>query len=255
MEVKRESKRAGGRVAEGGRFWRATMPAGGVSGGGGTASRECGGGNAGSFAVASGDLARPDRSVLARTAPLASRVSKNGKMLPEGKYARVERERRFLVERLPGEMNPARVRRIRDYYLDGTRLRLREQDEEGGSRVVKLTQKVPAPAHGAQQGFITTVYLNDDEFKVLARLPATELSKTRYSFPPFGIDVFEGELEGLLLAEAEFDSAAEAERLSIPSFIGCEVTHDPRFAGGQLVRASRTEVWRWLEEYGIRIPG
>ncbi|MGW3744351.1 hypothetical protein ACWD62_28140 [Streptomyces sp. NPDC005146] len=33
-----------------------------------------------------------------------------------------------------------------------------------------------------------------------------------------------------------------------------EVTDDPRFTGGRLVRASLSEVLDWLAEYGIR-PG
>ena len=71
--------------------------------------------------------------------------------------------------------------------------------------------------------------------------------------PPFGIDVFEGELEGLLLAEAEFDSAAEADALTPPSFILQEVSADTRFTGGQLVRASRRDIQTWLLEYGVRL--
>ena len=71
--------------------------------------------------------------------------------------------------------------------------------------------------------------------------------------PPFGIDVFEGTLEGLLLGEAEFDSAAAAEALTLPSFIGAEVSGDNRFTGGRLVRASRQDIQAWLLDYGIRL--
>ena len=86
---------------------------------------------------------------------------------------------------------------------------------------------------------------------MFAQLSAKRLSKTRYSVPPFSIDVFEGELEGLLLAEAEFDSAAEADALTPTSFIFQEVSADTRFAGGQLVRASRRDIQTWLLD-GIR---
>ena len=88
---------------------------------------------------------------------------------------------------------------------------------------------------------------------MLAQLPAKSLSKTRHSVPPFGIDVFEGTLEGLILAEAEFDSPAEAAALTLPAFILQEVTADDRFTGGQLVHASRWEVETWLVEYGITL--
>jgi CYTH domain-containing protein len=68
---------------------------------------------------------------------------------------------------------------------------------------------------------------------------------------PFGIDAFEGTLEGLLLAEAEFDSAADADALTLPSFIWPEVLADNRFTGGQLVPESGEDIRASLLEYGI----
>jgi CYTH domain-containing protein len=68
--------------------------------------------------------------------------------------------------------------------------------------------------------------------------------------PPLGIDVIEGALEGLLLAEAEFDRAAAVDALTIPSFIVAEVSADNRFTDGRLVRASRDDLQTWLMEYG-----
>lgn len=169
------------------------------------------------------------------------------------KYARIERERRFLLEKFPANASVARVRRITDRYIEGTTLRLREQSDDGGPAIFKLTQKTPARAGGAQQSLITGMYLTKEEFHVLAKLPAKELSKTRYSVPPFGIDVFEGKLEGLLLAEAEFDSPAAADALRLPSFILREVSADDRFTGGRLVDASQQDIHSWLLEYGITL--
>jgi CYTH domain-containing protein len=168
------------------------------------------------------------------------------------KYARVERERRFLLDQFPSADVVWR-RHIRDRYIDGTLLRLREQTDDSGTAVFKLTQKVPARGSGAQQVWITNIYLTEGEFRLLAELPAKILSKVRYSVPPFGIDLFEGALEGLRLAEAEFDSAAEADALVVPDFLLCEVTDDERFTGGRLVCASRPNVEEWLAEYGITL--
>lgn len=162
------------------------------------------------------------------------------------KYTQIERERRFLVTRFPTDATVVRVRHITDHYIDGTRLRLREQRDDDGALQFKLTQKLPAPGDGAQQGYITTMYLSEDEYRTFAQLPAHILRKTRYSVPPFGIDVFADALAGLMLAEAEFDSSAAADALTLPSFIGREVTTDPRFTGGRLVRASRGELLSWL---------
>jgi CYTH domain-containing protein len=152
------------------------------------------------------------------------------------KDARVEWERRFLLDRLPPDANVTQVRRITD----------RET-------VFKLTQKLPAEATGARQGLITTLYLTEAEFQLLANLPGKMLRKTRHSVPSFGIDVFEDGLAGLVMAEAEFNSGEEAPALSLPPFIVCEVTEDPRFTGGELVRASREELEKLLAEFQIRM--
>jgi len=183
----------------------------------------------------------------------AKSLGQNMKVQLQHKYARIERERRFLLAQFPSNANVVRIRRIIDRYIDGTALRLREQSEDSGLVMFKLTQKLPARASGAQQGLITSMYLTKDEFCILAQLSAKTLNKTRYSVPPFGIDVFEGPLEGLLIAEAEFDSAAAADSITLPSFIFQEVSADNRFTGGQLVCASRQDVKTWLLEYGIRL--
>jgi CYTH domain-containing protein len=173
--------------------------------------------------------------------------------MPPHKYARIERERRFLVSEFPAGAHVEKVRHITDRYIDGTRLRLREVLEDGGPTVFKLTQKIPMPGEGAQQGLITNLYLSEGEWAVLSKLPAKRLVKTRHSVPPFGVDVFEDRLAGLILAEAEFDSADDTDALVVPSFLTREVSTDVRFTGGQLANASRAELEMWLAEYGIRI--
>ncbi len=169
------------------------------------------------------------------------------------KYARIERERRFLVDRIPENFPAVRIRQITDRYIVGTTLRLRKLQDNGGPRIFKLTQKISQRGPGAQQGFITSMYLAENEYNLLAQLPAKVIHKSRHSVPPFGIDIFQGELEGLLLAEAEFDSALDAENLALPSFILIEVSSDERFTGGCLAHASRETIQTWLFEYGINL--
>lgn len=171
--------------------------------------------------------------------------------MPTHKYARIERERRFLLAQFPQNVEVERIRRITDYYLENTALRLRVQVDDGSSPVFKLTQKIPALGPGAQQGWITTMYLDQDDFLMLSRLPSRRLEKTRHSVPPFGIDVFEGALKGMILAEAEFDSSFSADALQFPSFVIGEVTNDARLTGGALVRTTREALAALLKEYGI----
>jgi CYTH domain-containing protein len=167
------------------------------------------------------------------------------------RYAKIERERRFLLGHFPADEHVVRVRRISDRYIDNTTLRLRKQSEEDYPVVFKLTQKIPKRTERAQQCLITSMYLPEERYSVLAMLSAKTLSKTRHSVPPFGIDIFKGRLSGLTLAEAEFESAADADALAIPAFISHEVTGVDRFTGGQLVCGAQEDVRAWLTEYGV----
>ncbi|WP_327358246.1 hypothetical protein [Streptomyces sp. NBC_01304] len=170
----------------------------------------------------------------------------------EGKYARIERERRFLLAGAPPPSSVTVTRWITDRYLEGTRLRLRRAEcADGGGVLFKLTQKVPADRPGAVQGLITNTYLSEAEYALLASLPAMVLSKTRLSVPPLGVDVFGTPLDGLVLAEAEFADDESARLFVPPPLCRAEVTDDARFTGGRLAVADRACLLNWLAEYGI----
>ena len=172
----------------------------------------------------------------------------------EGKYARIERERRFLLAGPPAPSAVVATFSITDRYLTGTRLRLRHVHHiDGGNDEYKFTQKIPSGLPGPVQGLITNIYLTRAEYEILARVPAAVLSKTRLRVPPVGIDIFEGELAGLIVAEAEFTSDTSTAAFSPPPYCTAEITDDPRFTGGSLVHSNRDQLALWLAEYGIRV--
>ena len=166
------------------------------------------------------------------------------------KYARIERERRFLLAALPSGIDlAAGYRQLDDLYLDGTRLRLRSVSAPGGAILEqKLGQKRRAPSDAPGHRLITSIYLDPAEYALLATLPGRQLAKRRYDFPHAGqafvIDVFLGALAGLLLAEIAFDSDAAERALALPPFAHCEVTALPQFAGGALAMSEPGDVLR-----------
>jgi len=173
---------------------------------------------------------------------------------PPGKsqqYAKRERERRFLLAEMPvGEVE--RTTTITDRYFSGTRLRLRHMIETRGVATrtyYKLTQKIPAPDGGP--GLLSTTYLNEAEFALLSTLPGAVLRKTRYSIPPFGVDVFEPPLHGLILAECEFDDDATMHSFVPPAWILAEVTADSRFTGGRLAALDAGDLAKLLSPFGV----
>jgi hypothetical protein len=88
------------------------------------------------------------------------------------------------------------------------------------------------------------------EHERLLALPGADLRKVRYRIPwspgSLALDVFEGPLEGLVMAEAELDREADALAFAQPAFAAAEVTHDERFCGGTLATAAPGQAADWL---------
>jgi hypothetical protein len=166
------------------------------------------------------------------------------------KYARIERERRFLLAALPADIDrDAGYQQLGDLYIEGTRLRLRSVCSPKGELIEqKLNQKLLAPSGDPAHRIITSVYLDSSEYAALAGLPGRRLEKRRYAYTheacTLGIDVFGGPLAGLVLAEIELDAEAELRALPLPTFVHCEVTELPLFTGGELARGDPAHVLR-----------
>lgn len=156
---------------------------------------------------------------------------------------------------MPPVDRPRTERLITDRYLEGTRLRLRRITGPAKQATQhKLTQKIPQHGGGAVQGTVTNLYLSEEEYERLAALPGLVLRKTRHSIQPLLIDVYDPPLDGLILAEVEFETDEAAAAFRPPDYVQAEVTDDPRFTGGRLVRACRPELLEWLGEFGITVP-
>jgi hypothetical protein len=161
-----------------------------------------------------------------------------GNERPQSKYARIERERRWLARELPGDL-PARYERIDDLYLAGTRLRLRRVSDPDGVVIQrKLGQKELIPGSPATHTRITTLYLSAAEYALFEKLPGARLSKRRHRYPHAGrlyaIDVFAGALAGLILVECDAGTDDELEALSAPPLAARDVTDLAALRGGAL---------------------
>jgi hypothetical protein len=139
---------------------------------------------------------------------------------------------------------------IVDHYLAGTRLRLRAVLDPASRRAThyKLAQKV---AGEDEPGLITNLYLSPEEYAALHGLPGHGLEKLRLSVPPLGIDVFHGPLEGLVLAEVEFESDDAMLSFEMPLSFVAEVTYDRRFAGATLARTTSDDLGPLLRSFGL----
>src|SRR6185436_8139769 len=98
-------------------------------------------------------------------------------IVPESKYARVERERRYLLSDLPEGLTRADPHlQITDNYLTGTRLRLRKVREPRTNKwTVKLTQKFAPDPNDFSRTIITNIYLNALESETLDMFSENEI--------------------------------------------------------------------------------
>ena len=177
--------------------------------------------------------------------------------MPESKYARVERERRYLLQDLPAGLNRADHHlQITDNYLTGTRLRIRKvRDPRSNKWIVKFTQKFAPNPDDLSRTIITNTYLNAVEAETLAIFEANEIRKNRYPFEfagrKFSIDMFLGDLFGLVLAEVSFETDEELESFPKPPFAFAEVTNIDVFTGGRLCYLTFEDIRNEIARRGL----
>ena len=186
-----------------------------------------------------------------------AKLTDQNTIVPESKYARIERERRYLLQDLPEGLSRADHHlQITDNYISGTRLRLRKvRDPQTNKWVVKFTQKFAPDTDDLSRTTITNTYLNPIEADTLAIFEANEIRKNRYHFEfegrQFSVDMFLGDLFGLVLAEVSFDNDDELENFSPPPFVLAEVTNNELFSGGRLSQLSFADLKDELIRLGL----
>lgn len=158
---------------------------------------------------------------------------------PKSDYYWVELERRWLCRDFPRERIKS-SELITDLYVEGARLRLREARPLDGSAPKRRLSRKADVDH--QTRLITSIYLAEDEFAVLAAsLRGSRLKKVRHRLQcapeiMIAVDEFQDELKGLVLAEVEFKTPELMAAFPMLEFAVREVTDDARYSGGNLVK-------------------
>ena len=177
-----------------------------------------------------------------------AKLTEQNTVVPDSKYARVERERRYLLQDLPEGLTRADPHlQITDNYITGTRLRVRKVREPRTNKwTVKFTQKFAPNPDDLSRTIITNTYLNPLEAETLSVFNTNEIRKNRYYFDfegrRFSVDMFLGDLFGLVLAEVGFETDAELDNYRKPPFALADVTNEALFTGGRLSELTFSEV-------------
>ncbi|HEX5899404.1 MAG TPA: CYTH domain-containing protein [Solirubrobacteraceae bacterium] len=149
----------------------------------------------------------------------------------------MEIERKFLVAQQPSDLVRWPSTAIEQGYLaiteDGPEVRVRRRD-----RRTWLTVKSGAGRVRVEE----EIEIEPERFDRL--WPLTEgrrIEKTRYEIPAgdglvIELDVYAGDLEGLVTAEVEFASEEDAEAYVAPDWLGPDITEDLRYKNQRLAR-------------------
>jgi CYTH domain-containing protein len=156
----------------------------------------------------------------------------------------LEIERKFLVRQLPEVVGYPVVRILQGYVAieeGGTEVRVRSKDDADHTLTIK-----------SKGGMVRGEYetpITADQFATL--WPTTEgrrVEKDRYAIPhgrhTIELDKYVGSLAGLVVAEVEFETEADAEGFTPPDWMGEDVTDLKELKNQQLALHGAPE---WLE--------
>ncbi len=150
-----------------------------------------------------------------------------------------EIERKFLVDRIPADLDEDRSRRISQGYLavdESVEVRLRRIDDE---------RLITAKKGSGETREEIEVPLEAGAFDRLWKLTESRrIAKRRFQVPLEDghcaeVDVYSGDLEGLVVAEVEFSSEEEGDGFRAPEWFGRELTGDHRYANQELAMHGR----------------
>lgn len=147
----------------------------------------------------------------------------------------MEIERKFLPAELPEDLSEYEVHQIEQGYLcTDPVVRIRRQDSD-----YYLTYK----SKGLLSREEYNLPLTAEAYEHLKpKADGRVIVKKRYLIPfdarlTVELDVFEGDLKPLVLAEIEFGSEEEAKTFAAPAWLGQDVTYDPHYHNSEMSKA------------------
>ena len=153
-----------------------------------------------------------------------------------------EIERKFKVKKVPQEiLDTVTPLELVQTYLDAPEGQERRVRAINNERFF-ITVKIP---HVSSNGLIREELekeISKEDYELfLHQQNGTQIKKKRYKVPVSGnltyeVDVYESELEGLLVVEVEFPSEEIANAFKKPDWFGREVTSDKRYKNASLAK-------------------
>ncbi len=143
----------------------------------------------------------------------------------------MEIERKFTISNLPEDLASYPAHHIEQGYLSTDPVvRIRRQDEDyyltykGSGMLVREEYNLPLTKESYEH--------------MKPKADGIIITKKRYNIPlgnyTIELDVFESDLDGLIIAEVEFQTQEEAENFTPPDWFEKDVTFDPKYHNNYL---------------------
>lgn len=163
-----------------------------------------------------------------------------------------EFELTYLARSLPETLFASPSKEILDIYIpasaDHATLRIRKRGE-----VYEITKKQPVHGSDSSHQIENTIPLTKAEFEELSQIQGKRVRKVRYQYSEenieYEVDVFQDDLEGLILVDVEFDSTAEKSKFIPPDWLLQDVTQEEFIAGGVLCGKKYSDLEPELSKY------
>ena len=144
----------------------------------------------------------------------------------------MEIERKFLTKHIPFDITVYPYKQISQAYISfSPTIRIRQSNED-------YILTVKGKGHLAREEFELPLSKEDYD-KLFLKTEGTPVIKKRYLVPIDGgltaeVDIYEGELEGLMTTEVEFHSLEAAENFVAPDWFGKDVSEEKAYKNTSL---------------------
>lgn len=165
----------------------------------------------------------------------------------------MEIERKFLVKELPENLENYDCKFLEQAYISIApviRIRTVSNKKTGVKRYILTVKSIGTKSK--EDGMLAHEEFEIDIEKeaydnLMKKTEGIVISKYRYIIPladnlKVELDVFKGDLEGLIMAEIEFPTEDMAKKYDPPAFLSKEVTYDTRFHNNSMTRMSKSQI-------------
>ncbi len=168
----------------------------------------------------------------------------------------IEYEKTYLLKFVPNDLIKTPYKEIVDIYIpqntEHPKLRIRKNGNK-----YEICKKYPVSRADASTQHEFTIPITLAEFEELSgNLHGKRSRKNRYYYKYNNkiaeIDVFQGDLRGLILADFEFESEKEKAKFSQPEFCLADVTQAKFVAGGMIIGKKYQEIAPFLKKYSYK---